>query len=65
MTTYYIQAEVLSVTHDGEVDVDTDIYEMKANSPEEAMEFLRALMNYRDEFGARGVHQAEVLGYMD
>lgn len=65
MTTYYIQAEILSVTNDGEVDVDVDIYEMKASSPEEALEFLRALMNFRNDHGARGVHQAEVLGYMD
>lgn len=65
MKTYYIQAEVLSVTNDGEVDVDVDIYEIEAHSPEEALEFLRELKNFRNEFGATGVHQAEVLGYMD
>ena len=65
MQTYYIQAEILSVNNHGEVDVDTDVYEMKAESPEQALEFLRELMNFRNEFGARGVHQAEVLGYMD
>lgn len=62
MKTYFIQAEILTVRMpDGEVDVDVDVYEMKANSPEQALEFLRALKNHRGDWGATGVHQAQVL----
>jgi len=63
MKTYYIQAEIVTVTlPDGEVDVDIDVYAIEADSPENALETLRALKNYRGEFMASGVHQAEVVG---
>ena len=66
MKTYYIQAEILTVRMpDSEVDVYVDIYEMKADSPEQALEFLRELKNQRGDWGASGVHQAQVLECLD
>ena len=63
MKTYFIQAEVLTVSMpDSEVDIDVDVYEIKANSPLEALETLRALKNRRGDWGASGVHATEILG---
>lgn len=63
MKTYYIQAELLTVTiPDGEVDVDVDIYEIQAETPEQALETLRALKNYRGTYLASGIHAAEIIG---
>lgn len=63
MKTYFIQAEVLTVSMpDGEVDVDTDVYEIQATDPVQALEFLNALLNQRGDWGAKGVHAARVIG---
>lgn len=63
MKTYFIQAEVLTVSMpDGEVDVDTDVYEIQATDPVQALEFLNALLNQRGDWGAKGVHAAQVIG---
>ena len=63
MKTYFIQAEILTVhMPDGEVDVDVDVFEIQASTPEEALEILRALKNHRGEWGATAIHAAEVVG---
>lgn len=63
MKTFFIRAEVLTVSlPDGEVDVDVDVYEMTGETPEEALDNLKALLNQRTEWHAKGVHSAEVIG---
>lgn len=63
MKTYFIRAEVLTLSMpDGEIDVDVDIYEMQAKDQIQALEFLNALLNRRGDWGATGVHAAQVIG---
>lgn len=63
MKTYFIRAEIISVNFpDGEVDVDTDIYEIEAKDGQEAIDTLKALMHVRTETWARGVHNYELVG---
>jgi hypothetical protein len=61
MITFFIIAELVDVNFKtGNIDVDTDTYEVDAVDEVKAIETLREQLEFRNEWSARGIQHMEV-----